>query len=71
MNSFYVFSLKLIKYDLKLYEGFCSSKISLIISRAIPFLTLQISVTRTCKFFWCILTDQEVQKSSNYSDKLI
>ena len=51
--------------DLKLYEGFYSSKISFIISGAILFLTLYMSVTRTCKFFWGTeLPDQEVKKSS-------
>ena len=37
--------------DHKLYNGFYSSKIYVIMSGAIPFLALQISVTKTCKFF--------------------
>ena len=55
--------------DLKLYEGFCSSKMAFIISGAIACLTLSQEI-----FFGALLQnclDQEVQKSSNYSDKLI
>ena len=56
--------------DLKLHEGFWSSKMPFIISGAIPFLTSQ----GLANFFGALLQnclDQEVQKSSNYSDKLI
>ena len=53
--------LNWLQVDLKLYEGFCSSKMSFIIFGAIPFLTLDQDNS----------LDQEVQKRSNYSNKLI
>ena len=60
--------------NLKLYEGFFSSKISFIISGAIPFLTYRFLLQGLANIFRALLQiclDQEVQKSSNYSDKLI
>ena len=53
--------------DLKLNEIFCCSKISFIIAEANLFLSTKISVTKTCKFLWCAVTELS---RSRHSEKL-
>ena len=66
--------LNRVQDDLKLYKGFCSSKIYFIICGAIPFITYRFLSQELTNCFGTLLqkcVDQEVQKSSNYSDELI